>query len=75
MATDNLPIYKQITIEDIEKLLKLHPELEYPKYYGEGLYEISKGCFTGEKGLELFEYELTKQLKDFYYVGYSKNTK
>ena len=58
--------YKKLTVEDVEKaILKLQEDgidnpFDYPKYYGEGIYEISKGCFTNEKGME----EFMKQLRN-----------
>ena len=54
--------YKNLTVEMLEKVLSEMPNnpFDYPKYYGEGIYEISKGCFINEKGME----EFNKCLKD-----------
>ena len=54
--------YKPLTIEMFEKVLSEMPDhpFDYPKYHGEGIYEISKGCFTNKKGME----EFNKCLKD-----------
>lgn len=54
--------YKNLTAEMFEKVLSEMPNnpFDYPKYHGEGIYEISKGCFTNEKGMK----EFNKSLKD-----------
>ena len=46
------------TDEIIPKIVSLMSALNeisaYPRYRGNGLYEIAPGCITGEKGVELF---------------------
>ena len=52
-----------ITLESVENILKDFPELSYPRYYSNGVYEISKGCFTGAKGYHTFIDAVDKELK------------
>lgn len=51
---------KEITIKDIEKILKEIGIPEYPKYIGEGLWKLSENCITNEKGLAAFYKEIIK---------------
>ena len=39
---------------------------DYPKYHGEGIYEISKGCFTNEKGMKEFNKSLGLKVYEYY---------
>ena len=58
-------IYKKITVDDIEKILSKSPSLQYPKYHGEGIYEVSKGCFTGRLGMKMFNEAFEKHIKEY----------
>lgn len=46
------------THEIIPKIVSIMDALDaistYPRYKGNGLYEIAPGCITGKKGVELF---------------------
>lgn len=57
--------YNKLTVEDVEKAIASMPDnpFDYPKYHGEGIYEISKGCFTGQRGMEEFNKSITKHTK------------
>ena len=65
-------IYSKLTLKDIEEFLIDMPDLAYPKYHGDGLYEISKGCFTGSEGIKMFNEALTNELKNFGIKNMSK---
>jgi hypothetical protein len=60
--------YNKLTVEDVEKVLASMPDnpFDYPKYLGEGIYEISKGCFTGQRGMEEFNKSLTDHIKQWH---------
>lgn len=64
--------YNKLTVEDVEKALTKLQEngidnpFNYPKYHGEGIYEISKGCFTGQRGMEEFNKSITKHIKQWH---------
>jgi len=64
---DNTYKYQKLTIELIKSKLKdiFNDKLDYPKYHEDGLYEISKGCFTNKQGYKQFEDVLRKQLKNY----------
>ena len=57
--------YKNLTVEMLEKVLSEIPNnpFDYPKHHGEGIYEISKGCFTNKKGIEEFNKHLLCKVK------------
>lgn len=52
----NEKYYKKLTIDMFEKVLleMSNNPFDYPKYHGEEIYEISKGCFTNKQGMEEF---------------------
>ena len=55
---------KEITFSELVKLAK---ELNFPtvENLGNGLYRLPGGVVTGIKGVEMFEKELQKQIKDY----------
>lgn len=58
------PYYKkEITMDGIVDILKDCPDLKYPIQYNNGMYEISKGMYTGEKGYYLFMDALDKEMR------------
>lgn len=55
--------YKELTVDDMDKILSEFSELDYPKYHGNGLYEISKGVFCNEIAMKEFDKALLEELK------------
>lgn len=51
-----------LTIEEIEQALKDAGIDELPKigYIGQGTYQIGEGCYTGQKGWDMFNSELKR---------------
>lgn len=56
METD----YKKKYEEAVEEVFKVYP---YPRYCGNGLWELAPGVFGGNKALELMEKKLKEKLK------------
>lgn len=60
--------HKYISVKDAIDALGAKDVFEYPKYVGNGVWEIKKGMYTGNKGAEnffrIFREELEKSVKD-----------
>ena len=54
---------KEISLKELEDIARdVMPE--YPKYLGNGLWELHPGCYTGQKGYEMFMEEMRKAAKE-----------
>ena len=54
---------KEISLKELEDIArKVMPE--YPKYLGNGLWELHPGCYTGQRGYEMFVEEMMKVDKE-----------
>ena len=64
---------KKLKEINFSKLVKLAKELNFPtvENLGNGLYRLPGGAVTGLGGVEMFEKELQKQIKDY---GKNSNT-
>lgn len=45
---------KELSLKDFEDVAKQIPMPEYPKYLGNGLWQIAENCITSQKGYEEF---------------------
>lgn len=45
---------REWTLKELEDTFKELDFPEYPRYLGDGLWELSPGCYTGQRGIELF---------------------
>ena len=57
---------KEIALKDIMEAMEKVGLPEYPKYLGNGLWQLADGCITGKKGLEAFDKAALEQLKREY---------
>lgn len=57
---------KEIALKDIMEVIEKVGLPEYPKYLGNGLWQLADGCITGENGLEAFDKAVLEQLKREY---------
>ena len=57
---------KEIALKDIMEAIEKVELPEYPKYLGNGLWQLADGCITGENGLEAFDKAVLEQLKREY---------
>lgn len=58
---------KKLKEINFSELAKLAEELDFPtvENLGNGLYRLPGGAVTGIGGVEMFEKELQKQIKDY----------
>lgn len=54
---------REFSLKDLEEAIKEVGLPEYPKYLGNGLWKLSEGCITGQRGYELYMEKLKKQVK------------
>ena len=45
---------KELSLKDLENIAKQISMPEYPRYLGNGLWQIAENCITGQKGYEEF---------------------
>lgn len=56
--------YKELSPEEIEKVMMDSGLFEYPKYLGNGLYQPIPGMICDERMMEKIVDEMRKQLND-----------
>ena len=54
-----------LTVEELDKLLLEFPELQYPKYLRNNIYELTKGCFTNKQGLDDYNKTFSQLIKNY----------
>ena len=57
---------KEITLKDIEEAIKTVGIPEYPKYLGNGLWELYKGIYGNDKAAEELDKAIVEQVKKDY---------
>ena len=45
---------KKLSLKDLEDVVKQIPMPKYPKYLGDGLWQIAENCITGQRGYDEF---------------------
>ena len=55
---------KTYSLKDLEEIIKGLDIPEYPRYLGNGLWELHPGCYTGQKWYEMFMEEMRKIAKE-----------
>jgi hypothetical protein len=58
--------YNKLTQQGIDKIFETSSIAQYPRYVGNGIYEVMKGCFTNRKGLDDIDREFSKTFTNLY---------